>query len=133
VKTSESNPHDWFLLAADRLRVTDSTRQHEGITYAGVELLQGAAERYLKGYLVSKGWRLERTHDLRKLIEEACQFNPTFRKFSGLADSLTEQSWAQHYPGDDLEDVGSDYDVLREQLDHLIAAILPAVPPKAQQ
>lgn len=82
MKTSESNPHDWFLLAADRLRVADSTRQHEGITYAGVELLQEAAERYLKGYLVSKGWRLERTHDLRKLIEEACQFDPTFRKFA---------------------------------------------------
>lgn len=49
MKTSESNPQDWFLLGADRLRVADSARQHEGITYTGVELLQEAVERYLKG------------------------------------------------------------------------------------
>ena len=128
MKTSESNPHDWFFLAADRLRVADSTRKHEGVTYAGVELLQEAIERYLKGYLVSKGWSLERTHDLRKLIEEASRNNPDFKQFTDFADSLTEQFWAQHYPGEDLEDVGGDYDELRERADKLVSLIMATVP-----
>lgn len=132
MKTSESNPQDWFLIAADRLRVGDSTRQHEGITYTGVELLQEAVERYLKGYLVSRGWTLERTHDLRKLIEEACRYDTTFKKFADLADSLTEQFWAQHYPGGDLVDVGSDYDDLRLQAGGLIELILYSVPQQSK-
>ena len=69
--TSEDNPLDWFYLAAERLRVADSVYQHEGITFSGIELLQEAVERYFKGYLIAKGWRLDRTHDLRKLVSEA--------------------------------------------------------------
>jgi len=79
---------------------------------------------------VSRSWRLERTHDLRKLIEEACQFDPAFNKFTDLANSLTEQFWAQHYPGDDLADVGSDYDDLRRQAGDLIQLILASIQPK---
>jgi HEPN domain-containing protein len=115
-------------LAADRLRVADSAREHEGITYAGVELLQGAVERYLKGYLVGQGWLLERTHDLRKLVDEACKHDSAFAGFTDLAQSLTEQFWLQHYPGDELDDVGSDYDELRQQAGELIALILKGVP-----
>lgn len=106
MSTSEDNPFDWFYLAADRLRAADTVYQHDGITLSGVELLQEAVERYLKGYLVSKGWRLDRTHDLRKLLNEASQYDTTFLRFTELATSLTEQFWAQHYPGDDLTDVG---------------------------
>jgi len=133
VKTSEGNPQDWYLLAADRLRVADSARQHEGITYAGIELLQEAVERYLKGYLIGKGWSLERTHDLRKLIEEASQYDGNFQQFVNLAEILTEQFWAQHYPGDDLEDVGSDYDDLRTQAGALIELILASVAQEPRQ
>ncbi len=121
--TREDNPLDWFYLTAERLRVADSVYQHEGITFSGIELLQEAVERYFKGYLIAKGWRLDRTHDLRKLVSEASQYDPTFLRFSDLATSLTEQFWAQHYPGDDLTDVGSDYETLRQQAGELIALI----------
>lgn len=116
-------PHEIFSKNEDFLILC-----HEGVTYAGVELLQEAIERYLKGYLVSKGWSLERTHDLRKLIEEASRNNPDFKQFTDFADSLTEQFWAQHYPGEDLEDVGGDYDELRERADKLVSLIMATVP-----
>ncbi len=35
MRTSEDNPHDWFLLPADRLRITDLAYQHEGVTFSG--------------------------------------------------------------------------------------------------
>lgn len=44
MKTREDNPHDWFFLAAERLRMADTLRKQEGITYTGVELLHEAVE-----------------------------------------------------------------------------------------
>ncbi len=52
MKTDEKHPADWFSLGAERLRATDSLRKAEGITFSGIELLQEAVERYLKGYLI---------------------------------------------------------------------------------
>lgn len=75
MRTSEDDPQDWFLLAADRLRIADLARRHEGVTFSGVELLQEAVERYLKGYLISQGWQLERTHDLGRLVEAASSYS----------------------------------------------------------
>lgn len=128
MKTREDNPADWFLLAAERLRGADALYKLEGVTFLGVEALHEAVERYLKGYLVSKGWKLERIHDLSRLIECAANHDQVFEQYELLADTLTQQFWAQHYPGGDLEDVGSDYEVLRQQAGEMVALILASVP-----
>ncbi len=59
--TSEDNPGDWFRLAEQRLRAVDILHGVEGATWTGIELLQEAVERYLKGWLIGRGWKLERT------------------------------------------------------------------------
>ena len=129
MRTSEDDPQDWFLLTADRLRIADLARQHEGVTFSGVELLQEAVERYLKGYLIGQGWQLERTHDLGRLIEATARYDTSFSRYAVLAETLTDLYWEQHYPGADLTDFGSDYDQLRQQAGELIALILASVPP----
>ena len=129
MKTDEKNPRDWFLLAKERLEKADVLFNLFGASYSGVELLQEAVERYLKGYLVAQGWPLERIHDLNRLVEAAMAFDPQFGDFAELAHSLTEQFWEQHYPGGDLTEVGSDYEVLRQQAGEMIALILASVPP----
>ena len=53
-QSDENDPHDWFYSAADRLRGADALWRMEGLTHSGIELLQEAMERYLKGYLVAK-------------------------------------------------------------------------------
>lgn len=123
MKTSESNPSDWYFLAEERLKSADALFSVRGASYSTVELLQEAVERYLKGYLVSKSWKLEHIHDLNRLLDLAATHDASFSKFAPLAQSLTEQFWAQHYPGDDLEDVGSDYNELRKQAEKLIQLI----------
>jgi HEPN domain-containing protein len=128
LKTHETNPNDWYLLAAERLRSADALRQSEGITYSCVELLQESVERYLKGFLISQGWKLEHIHDLNRLLDAAAVYERRLQTFAPLAQSLTEQFWAQHYPGEDLDDVGTDYDDLRRQAGELIAMILKGVP-----
>ncbi|MFM8471861.1 MAG: HEPN domain-containing protein [Limisphaerales bacterium] len=126
--SDEKDPADWFYSAGDRLRVADCSWQHEGLTHSGVELLQEAAERYLKGYLIAKGWRLSRTHDLRKLVEEAQRHEPKFAGFSDLAKELTEDFFAQHYPGGDWSTVGSNYETLRRQVGQMIVLIQQNLP-----
>ena len=55
-RTSENNPADWFALADERLAVADQAfDMAEEVCLTCVELLHEAAERYLKGYLISQG------------------------------------------------------------------------------
>lgn len=125
----ESNPQDWFALGRERIESADALFAARGPCYSAVELLQESVERYLKGYLVGNGWKLERIHDLNRLVDVASRHDSCFTIFAPLAQSLTEQFWAQHYPGGDLTDVGADYEDLRKSVGDLIDLILKLVPP----
>ncbi len=127
-QSSETDPADWFYLAADRLRSADGAWERDGLTLTGIELLQESVERYLKGYLIARGWPLERTHDLRRLLAIAIQHCAHFASFKAFADELTEDFFAQHYPGGDWTHVGSNYESLRNQAGQLIALIQRDLP-----
>ena len=111
MKTNESSPQDWFLLAKERLESTDALVGSRGICYSAVELLQESVERYLKGYLISRGWKLQRIHDLNRLLDFCIDHNPAFSRFIPLAQSLTEQFWAQHYPMSHSDKFPAIYDI----------------------
>ena len=85
--------------------------------------MQESIERYLKGFLISRNWKLERIHDLNRLLDLCLDHSTEFSRFAPLAQSLTEQFWAQHYPGDDLSEVGEDYPELRREAQDLIGLI----------
>jgi len=129
MKTDETNPSDWFLLGKERLEAADAVHIARGACNSTVELLQEAVERYLKGYLIGKGWPLQRIHSLSTLLDAAVQKDARFKTFADLCESLTVQFWQQHYPGGDLTDVGADYDLLRQQVDELVILILSEFPP----
>ena len=129
MRTDETNPSDWFLLARERLDAADAVRAVRGPCNSSVELLQEAIERYLKGFLIGRGWRLQRIHSLSALLDAAIQRDPRFQSFADLCDGLTAQFWEQHYPGGDLAEVGADYDELRQQADQMIDMILVPRPP----
>lgn len=88
-----------------------------------MELLQEAVERFLKAYLISKGWELQKIHNLSTLLDFSIPFDDRFKIHVDLSENLTVQFWAQHYPGDDLSDVGLDYPELRDQAGKLIELI----------
>ena len=119
-RTSETDPSDWFAFAEDRLRAADLIWSAEGITHSGIECLQEAVERYLKGYLVANGWQIVKTHDLTRLIKEAAIYDPAFHRFDLLAEKLTEEFFLQHYPGLDTTDLGKDYENLRRESQELV-------------
>ena len=123
MKTDENNPSDWLRSAKIRLHSTDRLHQIEGATESVIELLQEASERFLKAYLLSQGWKLRKIHDLGALVAEAVDLDPRFTAFEDFADSLTDQFWAQHYPGGDLDEVGHDYPALRQSMGEMAQLI----------
>lgn len=130
MRTDETNPSDWFLLGRERLEAADAVRSARGVCNSAVELLQESVERYLKGYLVSTGWPLQRIHNLSTLLDAAVQRDARFKAFADLCEGLTAQFWEQHYPGGDLEDVGVDYDLLRTEAAKMISLVLLASGPQ---
>ncbi len=126
--TDDQNPADWFAFAQERLHGADVLYRSEGITALGIEALQEATERYLQGYLIARGWTLVKTHDLERLVKEAAQFEAKFSAFAPFAEELTEDFFAQHYPGGDLTQVGQNYETLREQAGEMIVLIQQSLP-----
>jgi len=124
MKTRETNPDDWMFLAKERLRAADLLQAAGGASLSGIELLQESVERFLKGWLVGRGWQLQKVHDLSHLLQACIDRDNRFEAFQDLADSLTEQFWAQHYPGGDISGVGSNYEVMRDQVAELVALVL---------
>lgn len=129
MKTDENNPLDWLRSARVRLHSADLLHPVEGATESVIELLQEASERFLKAYLLSRGWRLRKIHDLGALVAETVDIDPRFCAFEDFADSLTDQFWAQHYPGGDLEDIGHDYPALRQSLEEMVQLIEAEIAP----
>jgi len=57
-----------------------------------------AIEKYLKGYLIHKGWELKKIHDLELLITEAMNFNADFQEYLDLGRKLTAFYYEERYP-----------------------------------
>jgi HEPN domain-containing protein len=123
MKTDENNPEDWYRSAKVRLGSVDRLYPCEGASESVIELLQEAVERFLKGYLISKGWRLTKIHDLGALIAEAENYDERFGAFADFADELTDQFWAMHYPGGEFDEQSIDFDAFRAKVDQLITLI----------
>jgi hypothetical protein len=71
---------------------------------------------------------LRKTHDLDVLLIDAIGIDSRFNQFQGLADELTRDFFAQHYPGGDWTDLGRNYESLRQQTGELIGLIKQNLP-----
>ncbi len=90
-------PLDWFGKADLDLKAAEILFKGKSLEIAGF-LLQQAAEKFLKGYLLSKGWKLKRTHDLVDLLNEAVIFDPTLETFRPACEQITEYYIEERYP-----------------------------------
>jgi HEPN domain-containing protein len=55
-------------------------------------------EKYLKGYLLSKGWKLQKVHDLETLLNQAILYDPSFEEFRFPCIKMTEYYLEDRYP-----------------------------------
>lgn len=106
---------EWFEKARHDLEAVDDILKGSGHADVAGVLLQQSIEKYLKGYLISKGWKLVKTHDLKQLLDEVVKHNSAFGKYYDLLDMLTEYYFEEKYPLGEIEvSLGEVKDNLKE-------------------
>ena len=92
-----SYPKDWFAKADNDLNAAEILLRAKNLQSAAFHIQQ-AVEKYLKGYLLSKGWKLRRIHELDELLDEAAAYNSAIEKFRNLCEVATEYYIEEKYP-----------------------------------
>lgn len=90
-------PQDWFRLAAKDFKRAEHLLNVDDPEGAGYHLQQ-AVEKYLKGFLLSKGWKLKRIHDLEVLLNDALKYEKALEKHRNLCQKITGYYMIDRYP-----------------------------------
>lgn len=101
-------PREWLRYAEQDLRLAERAVQDGTPSYHTICFLcQSAAEKFLKGYLIARGWTLEKTHDIVALLKLCAEHDPTWANLAPDGAVLNEYIVAGRYPGDIVfEDIG---------------------------
>ena len=90
-------PADWLRIAEKDLRRVDHLLDVHDPEAAGL-FLQQAVEKFLKAFLLSKGWKLERIHDLEALLNVALVHDPSLEPFRSTCQKITGFYFLERYP-----------------------------------
>ena len=63
-------------------------------------LCQASAEKWLKAFLIWKGWGVKKVHDLSKLLDHCQEFDEFFSIHFDECELLNEYITEGRYPGD---------------------------------
>lgn len=90
-------PSDWFLKGQHDLQRVPRRLQERDFEDAAFHLQQ-ALEKCLKGFLIARGWRLQRTHNLSLLLDEVVAFLPNLEQFRSLCQEVSAFYVEERYP-----------------------------------
>ena len=96
--SQKSISEEWFLRGEHDLQSAKLLLQQGGATDTIAILAQQAAEKYLKGYLLTQGWKLQKTHDLEVLVSEAITHDKAFEQFLDFARVVSAYYLENRYP-----------------------------------
>ena len=100
-KRPVETPQEWLRYAEADLGVAERELLTGEPAYHTICFLcQGAAEKFLKGYLIAQGWMLEKTHDIVELLEFCADFDAELGTLIAEGAVLNEYIVAGRYPGD---------------------------------
>jgi len=95
---------EWLRKAGRDMRMLSMGLEDPDLAEPSAFHLQQAVEKYLKAYLIRNGWRLQRVHDLEKLLNEAIRFDDEFRRFVEVCKKITGWYIEVRYPTDEDEE-----------------------------
>jgi len=90
-------PDDWFRIAEKDLSRAERSLRDDDPELAGF-CLQQAVEKFLKAFLLTKGWELRRIHDLEALLDDAVTYDPALEQFRPICQRITKYYVLQRYP-----------------------------------
>ena len=90
----------WLIKSRNDLDTARQIGAHpEGHLDTAIYHCQQAAEKAVKGFLAMHDHRLERTHDVERLVTLAAGYAPGFDEWANAAIVLTSYATAYRYPG----------------------------------
>lgn len=125
--------HDEKHYVRDWLRIAekDFVRTHKLLLASDPELagfcLQQAVEKFLKAYLLSKGWKLRRTHHLDALLDDALVFDETLQEFRMVCIRITSFYFLERYPSLDSKITEEDVQAALQQITPLVKLIRSSI------
>ncbi len=100
-KSPAETPHEWLRYAEGDLNVAEREMKAEMPVYHLVCFLsQGAAEKFIKGFLIAQGWELEKIHDIVRLLKTCQPFDTVLARMTTEGAILNQHITAGRYPGD---------------------------------
>ena len=90
-------PLEWIAYADRNWRRTQVLLNADDAEGAAFHLQQ-ALEKYLKGFLLAKGWRLKKTHELETLLVEAVKYDSSLKSFRQLCEKISTYYFTERYP-----------------------------------
>jgi HEPN domain-containing protein len=90
-------PTDWLRIAEKDLGRVEHLLDVKDAEAAGF-FLQQAVEKFLKAFLLSKGWELERIHDLEALLNAALVHDSSLESFRVVCQKITGFYFVERYP-----------------------------------
>lgn len=94
-------PEEWIKFATENLQVAKHEIEYETPAYHTICFLcRESAEKFLKAYLISKGWELKKTHDIVELLEYCSDYDNEFDILVEDSSILNDYIADGRYPGD---------------------------------
>ena len=90
-------PADWLRIAEKDLGRVEHLLDVHDPEAAGF-FLQQAVEKFLKAFLLTRGWELERIHDLEVLLNETLAYDPSLEPFRAVCQKITGFYFVERYP-----------------------------------
>ncbi len=116
--------HD--LASAQRLALGDDPLLDTAIYHC-----QQAAEKAVKGFLVYRDKRFEKTHDLAVLALETSPFTQDFALLGSQASRLTRYATLFRYPEMQMEPAQAEYDQAYQDASEFVSIALALIPAEA--
>jgi len=116
-------PAKWVRIAEKDLKRAGLLLNAEDPEGAGFNLQQ-AVEKFLRAFLLARGWKLKRTHDLEALLDAAIVYEPTLAQFRPACQEISNYYLVERYPGPQasapsLVDVEASFQAVSALIDRL--------------
>jgi len=88
---------DWIEIAKkdwDRMERMLEDEDAEGASF----FLQQSLEKYLKAFLLKKGWKLKKIHNLYTLLDDAVKYDQNMGSFRALCERVSGYYFTERYP-----------------------------------
>lgn len=123
--------HAWLLKARNDLRTArELGALADGPLDTAIYHCQQAAEKAVKGFLAFHDHRLERSHDVERLVGLAAGYDAGFASWEDAAITLTPYATAYRYPGESstLEPSRAEFDEALELAANITDFVLGRLP-----